>query len=149
MPGSAYSRIAAPAKLVGIALVRTYQRWTEEAEVKVNGRRDALRPEPANKLSVEKRQQMLEVCHRPEFTSLPPGQIVPRLVDKGEYVASESSCYRILRAAGGQHHRGRRRPPRKVGHWNLVRLLSPKHRHWNSKSLEWIALPIADEPNGC
>jgi putative transposase len=27
---------------------------------------------------------------------LPPGQIVPRLADEGEYVASESTFYRIL-----------------------------------------------------
>jgi transposase InsO family protein len=95
--------------------VRTYQRWTEEAEVKVDGRPGALRPEPANRLSAEERQQVLAVCHRPEFASLPPGQIVPRLADAGEYIASESSFYRILRAAGEQHHRGRSRAPRKMG----------------------------------
>ena len=46
-----------------------------------------------------------------EFNSLPPSQIVPRLADQGQYLASESSFYRILRATGQQHHRGRARPP--------------------------------------
>jgi transposase InsO family protein len=95
--------------------VRTFQRWTEATEVKVDGRPDASRPEPANKLSAEECQQVLEVCHRPEFASLPPGQIVPRLADEGEYLASESTFYRILRAEGEQHHRGRSRAPRKLG----------------------------------
>uniref|UniRef100_UPI001CBCFA3D IS3 family transposase n=1 Tax=Tateyamaria pelophila TaxID=328415 RepID=UPI001CBCFA3D len=38
-----------------------------------------------------------------------PSQIVPRLADQGQYLASESSFYRILRAQGQQHHRGRAR----------------------------------------
>ena len=41
---------------------------------------------------------------------MPPSQIVPRLADQGQYLASESSFYRILRAQGHQHHRGRARP---------------------------------------
>ena len=40
---------------------------------------------------------------------------MPRLADEGLYIASESSCYRILREADEQHHRGRRRPSRPAG----------------------------------
>ncbi len=36
---------------------------------------------------------------------------MPRLADRGEYLASESSFYRILRKAEEQHHRGRARAP--------------------------------------
>ncbi len=92
--------------------VRTYQRWVREGGVKADGRPSAERPEPANKLGPEERGRVLEICHGPEFASLPPGQIVPRLADRGEYVASESSFYRILRAVGEQRHRGRARAPR-------------------------------------
>ncbi len=92
--------------------VRTYQRWVREGEVKPDGRPLAERPEPANKLSAEERERVLAVCHAAEFASLPPGQIVPRLADRGEYLASESSFYRILREADEQHHRGRTRAPR-------------------------------------
>jgi putative transposase len=80
--------------------------------VKADGRPMAARPEPANQLSTEERERVLAVCHAPEFASLPPSQIVPRLADRGEYLASESSFYRILRAADEQHHRGRARAPR-------------------------------------
>ena len=57
---------------------------------------------------------MLDVCNSQEFASLPPSQIVPRLADQGRYLASESSFYRILRAADQQHRRGRSQPPRHV-----------------------------------
>ena len=39
------------------------------------------RPEPANKLSLQERDAIIEVCNRPEFASLPPTQIVPTLLD--------------------------------------------------------------------
>ena len=55
---------------------------------------------PANKFSDEEREAILAVCHQVEYQSLPPAQIVPRLADNGEYVASESSFYRVLREAG-------------------------------------------------
>ncbi len=93
--------------------VRTYQRWTHGGGVKADGRPEAVRPPPANKLKAEERAQVLAVCHRAEFASLPPSQIVPALADRGEYLASESSFYRILREADEQRARGRARPPRK------------------------------------
>jgi putative transposase len=49
----------------------------------------------------------------PEFASLPPSQIVPILADRGEYICSESTFYRILRQEKMQHHRGRSKPPQK------------------------------------
>jgi transposase InsO family protein len=54
---------------------------------------------------------VLDACNSQEFESLPPSQIVPRLVDQGRYLASEASFYRILRAEKQQHHRGRAMPP--------------------------------------
>jgi putative transposase len=94
--------------------VRTYQRWTQGGQLRVDARPTAVRPEPANKLSPEERARVLATCHRPEFASLPPSQIVPRLADQGEYLASESSFYRILRKADEQHARGRARAPQKA-----------------------------------
>jgi transposase InsO family protein len=49
-------------------------------------------------------------CNAPEFASLPPSQIVPRLADQGIWIASESSFYRVLRERGQNHRRGRARP---------------------------------------
>lgn len=77
-------------------------------------RPDALRPAPANKLNDEERAEILSVCNYPKFVSLPPSQIVPCLADRGRYIASESSFYRVLRTHGQQHHRGRIRAPRRL-----------------------------------
>tara|TARA_Y100000588_G_C14189624_1_gene897428 strand:+ start:782 stop:1630 length:849 start_codon:yes stop_codon:yes gene_type:complete len=56
---------------------------------------------------------ILDVCNQPEYASLPPTQIVPALLDKGIYLGSESSFYRVLKAHGQQHHRGRSKVPEK------------------------------------
>ena len=98
--------------------VRTLQRW-KKAVAEQHGladRRKAVAAEraPANMLSDEERAAILTVCNQVEFQSLPPSQIVPRLADKGEYVASESSFYRVLREADQVHRRGRSNPPRTV-----------------------------------
>jgi len=47
-------------------------------------------------------------------TGSPPSQIVPSLADKGVYLASESSFYRVLKKHQQQNYRGRMKPPRKV-----------------------------------
>jgi len=69
------------------------------------------RPEPANKLNEEERAQILAVANSEEFGCLPPSQIVPALAGRGVYIASESSFYRVLKAASQQHHRGRAKKP--------------------------------------
>jgi putative transposase len=87
--------------------MRTYQRWTEEGAVKTDERPTAARPTPANKLSEQERKRLLEVANSPEFSSLPPSQIVPALADKGQYLASEATFYRVLKEADQLQHRGR------------------------------------------
>ena len=65
------------------------------------------RPIPNNKLSEAERHRILAVCNQAEYASVPPSQIVPRLADAGQYLASESTFYRILNEAGQLNHRGR------------------------------------------
>ncbi len=65
------------------------------------------RPVPHNKLSEAERNRILAVCNQPEYASVPPSQIVPRLADHGQYLASESTFYRILGEAGQLNRRGR------------------------------------------
>lgn len=91
---------------------RTLQRWREEGEVKADGRQVAAQERTsANRLSEAERQHLLEVANRPEFASKPPSQIVPTLADQGEYLASESSFYRLLRAEKQLAHRGKAKAP--------------------------------------
>lgn len=117
---------------------RTYRRWLQGGSLQSDRRPEALRPRPANALSEAERKHVLDLVCRPEFASLPPSQIVPALADQGMYLASESSVYRILRAHGLQHHRGRaaapsqRKPPRHQAHgpnqvwvWDITWLPGP------------------------
>jgi len=91
---------------------RTHRRWTSaEDNVRKDARPDAQHDAPANKLSAQERQAILDVCNEPEFAHLPPGQIVPILADRGVYIGSESTFYRVLHEAELQHHRGRSKAP--------------------------------------
>ena len=90
---------------------RTLRRWKKGGVVQSDRRPYVQRPEPPNKLSEAERKAVLDVCNSKDFSALPPSQIVPKLADQGQYLASESSFYRILRADGQQHHRGRTKPP--------------------------------------
>lgn len=76
-------------------------------------RPEAVRPEPANKLSEEEQQRILSTCNSARYESLPPSQIVPSLMDEGLYLASESSFYRILKANNQLNHRGQSLAPQR------------------------------------
>jgi len=105
------AREAAACAEIGVG-PRTLRRWQDpEGGICEDRRPFAERPVPANKLSDEERDRIVATCASPEFASLPPSQIVPRLADRGDYIASESSFYRVLRERGQNHRRGRARPP--------------------------------------
>ncbi len=90
-------------ELLGIA-VRTLQRWQQCGELREDARRTRSYV-PTNKLSDAEREQIVAVANRDEFAHLPPSQIVPQLADRGEYIASESTFYRVLREVGQLQHR--------------------------------------------
>ena len=118
--------------------IRTIQRWGTSNGVASDQRPLAMRPVPKNKLSESERQRVIDACNTEEFASLPPCQIVPELADRGEYIASESSFYRILKSEGQLHHRGRDKPkgsvkkptshtatgPNQVWSWDISYLIS-------------------------
>lgn len=115
---------------------RTIQRWRHPATAA--DRRCGPRTTPANRLTERERKKILSIANSTEFRDLSPKQIVPRLADRGEYVASESSFYRVLRAEKQLAHRGRTRPPaprpppqlratqpNEVWSWDITYLRSP------------------------
>ena len=87
---------------IGLSL-RSLQRWTLSPVMQADVRTTTLRPQPPNALSEQERCAILAICNSPEFASLPPSQIVPRLADQGRYLGSEATFYRILKAADQQH----------------------------------------------
>jgi transposase InsO family protein len=87
--------------------VRTLERWGAADD---DGRHGP-NAEPANKLSDTERRKLVAIATSAEFRDRSPSQIVPLLADRGEYIASESTFYRVLRDEDMQHHRGRSRLP--------------------------------------
>ena len=93
-------------KTLGLSL-RTIERW--EKHPHVPDRRQGPINSPPNKMSEEERKRILEVINMKENGSLPPCQIVPKLADKGQYIGSESTIYRLLRETAMLCHRGNAR----------------------------------------
>lgn len=98
--------------------------------VHADQRLGASRPAPGNKLSETERLRILDVCNSPEFASLSPNIIVPTLADRGGYIASESTFYRVLKSANQLTRRTRehqyKRPevlkavaPNQVWSWDI------------------------------
>jgi len=79
------ARLAPACREVGVS-ARTYRRWRTHPEG--DRRPHAVRKPPSHALSAEERREILATCHQPEYASLPPMQIVPRLADEGRYIAS-------------------------------------------------------------
>lgn len=114
---------------------RAIERW-KAAHGGEDGRRGP-KSEPANKLTEMERKRLLKVVNSPEYRDLSPKQIVPKLADKGQYLASESTVYRVLREEGQMAHRERSRPaihsrpkehvadgPNQVWSWDITYLPS-------------------------
>jgi putative transposase len=105
------ARQSAACEVIGIS-AKTLQRWAQPGNVQ-DGRLEA-RHAPSTKLTQWEREQILKVANEPEYASLSPSKIVPKLADEGRYIASESSFYRILKAAHQLKHRDKSKPSRTV-----------------------------------
>ena len=134
---AAGARRAQACRIAGVSR-RTLLRWQ-------NSPQGDLRPvrthTPHNRLSDQERQHILSVINRPEYGHLSPAQIVPELADQGQYLASESTLYRLLKNAGQLKHRNRQRPrqpqrkprslsasaPNEIYSWDITYLPAPIH----------------------
>ena len=104
---AAGARLSKTCDAVGLS-ARTVQRWRHNH---VDGRKAAGQKRPAaNKLTQQERDHIIAICNQGQFASMSPNQIVPALADQGVYVASESSFYRVLRAADQLKPRGKAKP---------------------------------------
>jgi putative transposase len=114
---------------------RTLQRW-RRLPVLEDGRKGPTTA-PANRLTSEERAKIASIATAAEFINKSPHQIVPILADRGEFVASESSFYRVLKSEKLLAHRGRSAPrkihrpkaleasrPNQVYSWDITYLLS-------------------------
>jgi transposase InsO family protein len=65
---------------------------------------------PPNKLTQEEREMIIKTANNECYRDLPPCKIVPMLADNNQYIASESSFYRVLREENQLAHRSKSRP---------------------------------------
>jgi putative transposase len=105
------ARQSAACEIVGIS-AKTLERWEQPDNVQ-DGRLDAHH-EPSTTFTQFEREQIIKVANEPDYAALSPSKIVPKLADEGRYIASESSFYRVLKAAQQLKHRLKSKPTRKV-----------------------------------
>jgi len=124
----------ASCNILGISS-RTIQRWKKENSLKDG--RIIRRQIPHNKLTKEEQKIILETVNQPKYANLSPSTIVPMLADEGQYLASESTIYRLLRKEKQLRHRGSSKPrkickpraitataPNQVYSWDITYLKS-------------------------
>lgn len=127
------ARRSAACSMMGLS-VRTVQRWFKD--LRDDGRKSNVFG-TSNALTPEERKRVREVACSPQFRDLSPNQIVPILAENKEYIASESTFYRLLKQAGLLTHRSkakapeRKRPqeikataPNQVWSWDITYLLT-------------------------
>ena len=88
----------------------TLQRW-QAGETLAEDRRQQRQYTPTHALTESERAKVRAVANSDEFADCPPSQIVPRMANQGIYLASESTFYRILKAAQLLKHRSERPSP--------------------------------------
>lgn len=107
---TAGARLAPACEVLGLD-PRTVQRWKRRG-VGEDGRAGPS-TKPQNALTSAERTRILELVNSPPYRDKSPKQIVPLLADKGQYVASESTIYRILRDENQLEHRSTSKQPSK------------------------------------
>ena len=105
---AAGARLSAACGLLSIS-TRSVDRW--RAQDGGEDQRKGPRTAPGHKLTPAEREAVLAAANCAEFRDKSPRQIVPTLADRGEYIASESTFYRVLHEENLMQHRERARPP--------------------------------------
>jgi len=124
----------ASCNILGISS-RTIQRWKKEYNLEDG--RIIRRPIPHNKLTIEEQKIILKTINQPKYANLSPSTIVPMLADEGQYLASESTIYRLLKQEKQLRHRTASKPrkiykpkaitataPNQVYSWDITYLKS-------------------------
>ena len=103
--------IDAACQFIGISS-RTYQRWRSEDSPKED-QRPLRNIDAVNQLTQAEKEVVLVTINADEFANLSPSQIVPILADRGQYLCSESTMYRLMKSTHQLAHRRAERPAKK------------------------------------
>ena len=123
----------------------THYRHADPAGVTLGPRHGPRRPRrmPPSTITDDERNRVLELLASPDYRDLAIPQVWARELDEGRYWCSESSMYRIARAAGQSRerraqatHPPRVRPelvahgPSEVWSWDITALKGPRKGEW-------------------
>ena len=127
------ARVEAACEMLDLT-ARTLERWQKEQDGGED-RRAGPKTAPQHALTTEERAEIVAIATSPEYRNISVRQLVPTLADKGKYIASESSFYRVLHEMELMAHRSHARPathskpnehlatgPRQVWTWDITYL---------------------------
>lgn len=117
---------------------RTVQNWRR------NGLRDCRKGSVravVHRLSAAEEERFFAVANSPRFADRTPEQIVAKLAEDGEYIASASTLYRILRKRKALAHRRESRKPRKAAKPEYVEVSGP-NQVW-SWDITWLRTEVS------
>lgn len=124
-------------ELLGLSR-RTIQNWRRK------GLRDRRKGSPravAHRLSAEEEEHFLIVANSPRFADKTPEQIVATLAQEGEYIASASTLYRLLRKRKALAHSRESRNPRRALRPTYIPVTGP-NQVW-SWDITWLKTDVA------
>jgi transposase InsO family protein len=123
--------------IIGISS-KTCQRWSRPDNTQ-DGRLEAQH-KPTNKLTESECQQIIQVANEAEYANVSAAKIVPSLADKGLYIASESSFYRVLKKESQLRHRQKSKPTRQIKKPRAVIATAPNQLY--SWDITYLPTPI-------
>jgi transposase InsO family protein len=90
---------------------RTIQRWKKN-QGNLQDKRKGSSRSVLHKLTLEEYQQVIRICSSKKYVNMYPHEIVADMATNGEYIASESTFYRILKTESMLSHRRNSKPPK-------------------------------------
>ena len=130
-------RISALCFYLGLS-ERTVQRWKKEG---LRDRRKNSKKKVARKLSAEEEQEVYEALCSDECKEMNPHEAFNYLLDKGIYIASESTFYRILSKRGALAHRTEERISGESRHKPDELKAFAKNQVW-MWDITWLKSPV-------
>lgn len=132
------ARLSTISSFTGISS-RTIQRWRKELRA---DRRKGSAREVKRKLTEEERTRVIEISCSQEFRDCYPNEIVAKLAEKGDYIASEATFYRILKEERMLSHRRKSRAPVKREKPRLKATGPDQVYSWD---ITWLKSPVSGQ----